>query len=172
MRPWLVLALILPLAAGAPAYGSDEGAEVSGRGSEAPVTLPAYPQPENYLPFDVSATTPFTFFVDAKSISVGADGEVRYTAIAKSTRGALNVSFEGMRCTGREFRIYAFGRADHTWSKARDSEWRAIRLDTRNAQRSVLYEDFFCSNRSHIRSAAEGVRMLKSGGNSRAAVTD
>jgi hypothetical protein len=170
MRPWPALALILPLAAGVPAHAAGERGDAADRSPEAPVTLPAYPGPENYLPFEVSATTPFAFFVDANSIGVGADGEVRYTVIAKSPSGALNVSFEGMRCNGSEFRIYALGRSDGSWSKARDSKWQVIRLDPRNAQRSVLFEDYFCTTGGNITSGAEGARALRNGGNPRAAV--
>lgn len=168
MRPWLVLALILPLAAGAQAFGADGSGAGAGSNPEAQVSLPEYPKPENYLPFEVSATTPFDFFVDAKSISVGADGEVRYTAIAKSSGGALNITYEGMRCPEREFRIYAFGRADNSWFKARDSKWREIRADSRNAQRIVLHKEFFCSIGGNITTGAAGVRALENGGNPQA----
>lgn len=173
MRSWPVLALVLLLAAGAPqAYGENGRGAGPGRGAEAQVSFPEYPKPENYLPFEVSGTTPFDFFVDAKSVSVGADGEVRYTAIAKSPDGALNITFEGMRCTTHEFRIYAFGRADNSWFKARDSKWREIRVDPRNAQRSVLHGDFFCSIGGNITTGAAGVRALMNGGNPKAMVKD
>lgn len=128
--------------------------------------LPAYPKPENYLPLQVSATTPFDFFVDAKSISVGKDGVVRYSLIATSKDGALNVSFEGLRCSDVQFRVYAFGRPDSTWSEARNSQWRQIPADARNAQRAVLYRDFFCRARGIVGSAEEAVRALRSGGRS------
>ncbi|MBE0622279.1 MAG: CNP1-like family protein [Burkholderiales bacterium] len=168
MRPWPALALLLPLAAGA--QTSDIGDQT--RPDEVQVSLPQYPKPENYLPFEVSATTPFAFSIDAKSLSVGADGVVRYTLIAKSAAGALNISFEGMRCADRQYRIYAFGTADKTWHGARNSKWQTIRLDSRNAQRVVLYSDYFCPFAAPIASAEEALRALKSGGNPRSGLTD
>lgn len=171
MRAWPALALILPLAAGAQTPGSQEDHGSRDRRGETQAPLPQYPKPENYLPFEVSATTPFVFFVDAKSLSVGADGVVRYSVIAKSPDGALNISFEGMRCAEREFRVYAFGRSDNTWSEVRSSRWEAIRVDPRNAQRAVLYSDFFCPMTGYIATAEEGARVLKSGGNPRAAIS-
>jgi hypothetical protein len=125
--------------------------------------LPEYPKPENYLPLRVSATTTFDLFVDAKSVSVGKDGVVRYTRIAKSPDGALNVSFEGIRCSEGTFRIYAFGRPDKTWSEARSSLWQAMPADSRNAQRSVLYSESFCPGGVIIYSADEGVQALRAG---------
>ncbi len=168
MRPWPALALIVALFAAAqtPGFGEDYGDR--DRRAEVQAPLPQYPQPENYLPFEVSETTSFAFFVDAKSLSVGADRVVRYTIIAKSPDGALNISFEGMRCAEREFRIYAFGRADKTWSEERNSKWKAIRSGPRNAQRAVLYSDYFCPTTGDILTAEEGVRALKSGGSRQA----
>ena len=167
MRAWLALLLILPLAAAAQTRSFEENSGAAGRPGELPLVLPQYPKPENYLPFQVGGVTPFAFFVDAKSISVGSDGVVRYSVIAKSADGALNISFEGMRCADRHFRVYAFGRSDNTWSEARNSNWEPIRGDLRNAQRKVLYSDFFCPVSGNIANAEEGVRALQSGGNQR-----
>ena len=99
MRAWLALGLILQLAACARAGNVQGNSSDAGRGHEALDTLPEYPKPENYLQLQVSATTSFDFFVDAKSVSVGSDGVVRYSLIAKSPGGALNTSFEGIRCS-------------------------------------------------------------------------
>jgi hypothetical protein len=168
MRAWLALGLILPLAGCAQAGSAEGDYGDAGRGGEAQAPLPEYPKPENYLPLQVSATTPFVFFVDAKSVSVGKDGVVRYSLIAKSSGGALNISFEGIRCSEGQFRVYAFGRSDNTWSESRMSRWQPIPADARNAQRAVLYRDFFCPAGGIIATAEEGVRALRSGGHPRA----
>jgi hypothetical protein len=171
MRAWLALLLILPLAAGAQTYGSGENYGARERKVEIQVVFPPYPKPENYLPFQVNATTPFAFFVDAKSLSVGTDGVVRYSVIAKSPEGALNISYEGLRCADGQFRVYAFGRSDNTWSEARRSRWESIRGDARNAQRAALYRDYFCSATGDVATAEELLWALKSGGNPRATVS-
>ena len=168
MRAWLALGLVLPLAAWAQMDRTEGNAGDAGRGGEVQAPLPDFPKPENNLPFQVSATTPFLFFVDAKSVSVGKDGVVRYSLIAKSPGSALNVSFEGIRCSDAQFRVYAFGRPDNTWSEARNSQWQRIPADARNAQRAVLYRDFFCRAGGIIATADEGVRALRSGSDSTA----
>lgn len=167
MRGWLLLGLMLPLAACAQMRGFDGNFKDAARRDEAQAQLPEYPKPENYLPLRVSATTPFDFFVDAKSVSVGKDGVVRYSLIAKSPDGALNVSFEGIRCSERKFRIYAFGRPDNSWSEARSSIWQAMPTDSRNAQRVVLYSEFFCPESGIIYTPEEGVQALRAGGHPR-----
>ncbi|MEK7435729.1 MAG: CNP1-like family protein [Pseudomonadota bacterium] len=171
MRAWPALLLILPLAAAAQTFGFGE--KKGRRDSDAAkLTLPRYPEPENYLPFEVSATTPFAFFVDAKSVSVGADNVVRYSLIAKSAEGALNVSFEGLRCGEHQVRLYAVGQSDKTWTEVRKSHWEPLRLDSRNAYRMVLYSDFFCPSTGYIADVDEALRALRSGGNPRSRTTD
>jgi len=163
VRAWLLLGWVLVLAAGAQAQGYNEGYGHRARESEAQVQIPPFPKPEDYLPFQVNEISPFSFYVDAKSVSISADREVRYTLIAKSPEGALNISFEGMRCVEQEFRIYALGRSDHTWAKPRKSRWEPIRRVVRNSERAVLYEDFFCPIDHNLAGSEEVVRALRSG---------
>ena len=125
--------------------------------------LPPYPKDENLLPLYVSAATDNRFYVDAASISVGEDGVVRYTMIVKSAAGASNVSFEGIRCASHERRLYAFGRPDNTWSRARSAKWEPIRYQERNRQHHMLYDDFFCPNGIIVKDPAQAIDLLKRG---------
>jgi CNP1-like family len=136
--------------------------------------LPAAQQPPEVLPtpppqrgelieFFVAATSEFRFFVDAASLSVGSDGIVRYVLVARSSAGAENVSFEGMRCATREVRIYALGR-DGAWV-GRETDWRAIQPRSVQRWHNELYREYFCPQREPIASAAEGVRALRMGAN-------
>lgn len=132
---------------------------------EQKVDLPAYPKAADLLPFFVSAATDNRFFVDAQSISVGQDGVVRYTLVVKAAGGALNVSYEGMRCATEQVKLYAFGRDDGTWFKARNPQWRPIVYKDRNRQHHVLYDDFFCPGGIAVGSPEQAVNALKSGYN-------
>ena len=128
---------------------------------ELQATLPPYPKEENLLPFYVSAATDNRFFVDGTSINVGADGVVRYVLVVRSATGASNVSFEGIRCATREKKVYAFGRADGTWVKARVSTWEPISYQDRNRQHHVLHQDFFCPDKLPVASSEAAVAALK-----------
>jgi hypothetical protein len=102
--------------------------------------------------------------VDPDSITMGKDGVARYTLVARSSSGAMNVSFEGIRCNPRERKIYAVGRSDGTWTQARKPEWIPI-LDTEpRVQYVVLPGEIFCFSGSP-RSAEDAVYALKHGGN-------
>ena len=125
--------------------------------------LPSYPKPENLLRVHVSPTTAFEFFVDAASVSVGQNGIVRYTLIARSTSGAVNVSYEGMRCQPLERKLYAFGRFENTWSPAQIAQWVPISRAQANPQYAALAEDFFCPDGGRVRTTEEAVQILRRG---------
>jgi len=111
-------------------------------------TLPALPQAQDLLPFDVSQNTPLQFAVDAKSLSVGADGVVRYTVVITSPGGAHNVNYEGIRCDTYEWRLYAGLNADHDgWDRTVANGWTRIENGELNAYRAALYQDYFCANK-------------------------
>jgi len=130
---------------------------------ESEATLPAFPKDEDLLEFYVSAVTPNRFFVDAKSISVGTDGVVRFALVVKTAGGATNVSFEGIRCGAMEYRLYASGRADGTWAKARASEWKPIENKPVNRHHAALNRDYFCPSTAPIGNPEEGRDALKRG---------
>lgn len=124
--------------------------------------LPAYPNIKQVLPLEVASARPTQFFVDPKSIAVSEDGVVRYSLIAKSSSGVLNVSYEGIRCETREKKLYAFGRQDSAWSRNRFAKWEGI-LPSRNPQQNALYTDFFCPQGDIVRDAAEAISALERG---------
>jgi hypothetical protein len=111
---------------------------------EIAVVLPDPPADASLLNFYVGPTARQVFFIDEKSVSVGVDGVVRYTLVSKSTTGAMNVAYEGMRCNTAEWKIYAFGREDGAWTKARSTDWRPITELVANRQHAALYKDYFC----------------------------
>jgi hypothetical protein len=123
--------------------------------------LPPPPKAEDLISFYVGPT-PFAFFVDRNSVSVGQDGVVRYTLIARSRSGAVNVSYEGIRCATYARRTYAFGNTDGSWTQARNSQWVLIDRLASDAQ-TALANDFFCPDRGAVRSTEEAREALALG---------
>ncbi|HET7669858.1 MAG TPA: CNP1-like family protein [Burkholderiales bacterium] len=156
------IVLLLALAGCATQEMSDwERANIDARPVEEHLVLPPYPQPGRLLPFGVADSGGFRFFVDGATLSVGKDRIVRYVLVARSPDGAQNVTYEGIRCSSGEYRIYALGRADGTWSEARGG-WRAVAGAP--ARQVALFREYFCPQAEPIRTAAEGVRALEQGG--------
>ena len=125
-------------------------------------TLPALPTTSNLIPFDVSGNTPLTFAVDAKSLSVGDDGVVRYTVVVTSTGGAHNVNYEGIRCDTYEWRQYAGLNADHDgWDNTVATSFTRIEDSTLNGYQASLYQDYFCANRMPTGSAKQILENMR-----------
>jgi hypothetical protein len=129
---------------------------------EADVRLPPYPGESGLIEFPVSSDATFRFFIDPASLSVADDGVVRYTLVARSPSGVSNITYEGIRCSNKSYRVFAQG-AGGRWTP-RDGEWREIQARTIQRWHNVLYFEFLCPRNRAIETAAEGVDALRRGG--------
>jgi hypothetical protein len=129
--------------------------------AEAQVALPPYPVAARLVEFD-KAPGDFRFFIDPATLSVD-EGVVRYVLVARSSSGAENVSYEGLRCETAEHRVYAFGHPERTWSRSRTG-WRKLLPQSAQPLQRALYADYFCPQKVPIHDAAEGARALQEGG--------
>jgi hypothetical protein len=125
--------------------------------------LPTFPQETNLREFYVSATTTHKYFIDASTLSAGKDGVVRYALIVRTSGGATNITYEGMRCESGEYKIYATGHRDGTWVRARRSEWRPVDNKPTNRYHAALSRDYFCPVGNAIYTADEGREALRLG---------
>ena len=133
---------------------------------ELEVKLPPFPQDENLLQFEAGAGNANRFFLDTKALSIGRDGVIRYTLVVKTAGGATNVSYEGMRCGLREVKVYAVGRKDGDWMRARDAQWRRIVNRDASHYYGVLRRDYFCAGGEGyvpVASVEEALRLLRYG---------
>ena len=170
-RRWAAAALLAAALAGVPLGAAaqwqrfesdfDENAKAW---QEIEARLPAYPKDENLLRFDGGGGSPHRFFIDSKSLSIGEDRVIRYTLFVRTAGGAINVSFEGIRCDERQLKVYALGRAGGSWTRARNPQWRRIEYREFNNHHGVLVQDFICTGvtRTDPRgSVDEIIRRLK-----------
>jgi len=135
---------------------------------ELPLQLPAPPKPGDLLEFEPGRPATLRFYIDPASLSVGTDAIVRFTVVVRGEGSASNVSYEAIRCKSRERKVYAYGRADGTWSEVRAPQWTTISGLDIDGYRFVLYENYFCPSRQIIASAREGVEALRRAGHPRA----
>lgn len=124
--------------------------------------LPAYPNLAEAIAFEVSPALSAKFFIDPKSITVSADGVVRYSLIAQSSGGVLNVSYEGIRCETSDTKLYAIGRKENLWARNKYAKWEDISGSVKDP-RHVLYQDFFCPRGIIVDNANEAISALKNG---------
>jgi hypothetical protein len=131
--------------------------------AEQAVVLPPYPQDANLVEFAFSASGSHRYFVDSATLDVGADGIVRYALVVKTAGGASNASFEGIRCTTYEKRIYALGHPQRKWIEARRSVWEPIQAGRANEHQAVLYAEYFCPDRRIVADRASALRAFSAG---------
>ena len=138
---------------------------------EAEFKFPAPPKPSDLVEFQVSALASFRFFIDAASLSVGPDGVVRYTLVARSPNGVDNISFEGIRCKGGWVKVYAGIRGDGSWNARTGAAWQEIQAKTIQRWHQVLRREYFCPQNAPVQDAAEALDALKRGGHPRKAAS-
>jgi hypothetical protein len=128
---------------------------------EIALKLPSPPKTADLLPFYVGPTATQTSALDVKSLSVGADGVVRYTIVTTSPSGVKNISFEGIRCASFEFKLYAIGHQNGSWARSRNDQWRPISQTAANRQQAALAQDFFCQGKVVTGKPGEILRAMR-----------
>jgi hypothetical protein len=128
---------------------------------EVAVQFPTAPATENLLPFPVPTSTTQSFAVDARSVNLGADGVIRYTLVATSENGARSISYEGIRCTSYERKLYAFGQPNGSWSRSRRDKWERITGVGANRQHAALAKDYFCQELTVAGTAEQMVERIR-----------
>jgi hypothetical protein len=157
-----LLALAAATAAAQPKSDWERENEERLKQSEEVVVAPPPLRRARLLELQLEAPTDFRYFVDATSVSVGADRIVRYAMVARSPSGVENITFEGLRCSG-EYRVYAVGLPGQGGWSGRPGAWREVPRDARAAQNALMRRYFCPARNTAIRDAREGVAALQAG---------
>lgn len=125
------------------------------------LNLPAYPDDAALIEFRPRGHSKNRFYIDGKSVTLGADWVVRFTTVIKSPSGVANVSYEGMRCKTSEYKVYAHGTRNGTWADAREPKWQDVGSTAGNFRYS-LWVDYLCDSEAvGGRNAKDLVARLK-----------
>ncbi len=127
--------------------------------------LPPYPDLSNLIPVSVQTSADYQHAVDPESISIGDDGVVRFTLVSRSSAGAMNISYEGIRCETNERKLYAIGRDNKTWAKPRTSEWQPLSFVKQFYAQRELSKNLLCPDKHPVRTREEAISVLKAGKN-------
>lgn len=113
------------------------------------------------LTVDMPRPSALTVGVDPATLSISRDGIVRYVVVASSPGGALNVMYEGIRCTTAQHRVYARHHPDSGWTPDGQSTWRSLHDPMPSRHPLVLARTALCSGAAPNGPVAEIVRSLK-----------
>jgi len=142
------------------------GAQAQNTWQENEVALPAPVQRSQLIPFDMSSRTELQFSVDASSISVGSDRVLRYVLVARSSSGAENILYEGLRCETGEARNYARWNApEQRWVPYSGSTpWRPLSGVAASLPAARLAYLAFCEGRTPTEPMERLLADLRRGG--------
>ena len=115
---------------------------------------------EGSIPLEIPGSG-LRFGVDPASISVGADGVVRYVVIATGPSGAVNANYEGIRCGNGDFKVYARRSRDSNWKATGQAGWRPLYEQPVSRHSLLIARSGACAGRSANGSAAQIVQDLR-----------
>lgn len=156
--------LLLPLMAAACLAGPAPAAPLLGGDtpwSEGDVPAPPAFSLDHLIEVPGSAASSLKTGIDPATLSIGADGVVRYVVAARS-ESAANILYEGIRCSSAEYRVYARYFEPGGWRPQPESSWQPLssNLVPRHADR--LAREGVCTGASANTSPAQIVRDLRS----------
>jgi len=131
---------------GKPEFDNPDDIEDPAAWKEILGNLPPYPQDADLVEINLPTRGDrYKTLIDGKNLQVGKDAVVRYTVVIRSSRGVDNVIAEGIRCTTREYRQYAYGNSKGSFEPTPKRPWRFIGQPTGPlAYRLALSEDYAC----------------------------
>jgi len=130
--------------------------------------LPEYPQDSNLSAImGPAAYRNYKYLIDTKTLTVGADGVVRYSIVIRSSSGSDNVMFDGLRCSTSQMINYAYGYTDMNNNKKfrekKNADWKPLRSEGVTGYSSILATDYFCDHRGVILKRHEIIQNIKYG---------
>ncbi len=163
MKNWLLILCSLSIIGCAGNEVFKDGFDNEKTWLELEAQLPDYPKRENFLEFDSGPNVSNKYYVDETSIQVGDDGVIRFSLIVESSSGAMNVSFEGIRCQTSERKRYALGQNNNTWIESHIDDWQRMENISQFHPHRELATYYFCPIKNIVNNKQEAIRALKAG---------
>lgn len=142
------------------ATADDDEAQWQEKATEAPKTFSI----DKLQTFTVSQNSSLTYGIDPETLTVGEDWVVRYVMVARSTSGALNVLYEGIRCQSAEVKTYArWDNNRSAWNSPASAEWKALAFSGATRPAMILAMEGLCNGKSVNGNPRKMLATLKTG---------
>lgn len=129
--------------------------------AETPAATPPAFELKRLLPFDVTVGSALKWGIDPQTISIAADGTVRYVVVAQSPGGVVNAMYEAIRCATEEFKTFARHNKDSGWTVAADPQWAIMRTAANSRHAYTLARQGVCTGAAAASSVGDIVQSLK-----------
>ncbi|WP_456448877.1 CNP1-like family protein [Thiolapillus sp.] len=175
IKQWFLISLLL-CAGGLLAAPTDRYEELTGdqddfeadvkEWKEFRTEVPPVPADDAWTPVSIDALPKnLHAYLDMNSLNVSdKDFVVRYWLLIRSDKGAYTASFEGVRCSAREYILYAWGYKKRTppVRPVKQPRWRPLGNGRSGNYRQELAEDVFCAGETprrkyQIKQAVKGL---------------
>ena len=120
---------------------------------------------ERLVPLEIGSSV-MRWGVDPASISIGADGIVRYVVVARGEGGAVNAMYEGVRCNTGEVKLYARNTGEQ-WLPVREADWKPLRGSAATLHSLAIARNGACMGNGANRSPSQIARDLGNTGEHR-----
>ena len=130
---------------------------------ESKVTPPSSFNTDAVTPFVLEPQSSMRLGIDPKTLTIDPDGVVRYVLVAKSSQGALNVLYEGIRCASAEVKVYARWDNASSWNTSGNAEWEALSFRGTTRRAMQMARGGVCEGKVPNATPARILRALQSG---------
>lgn len=129
---------------------------------ELQVPPPTTVSADRMVPLEMPRYVSVKVGVDPDSLSIGADGIVRYVMIAVTSGGHVNAMYEGIWCLKGEVKTYARLGSDGKWDPVQDAQWLALNGNQRSMHALAFARQAACEGRAAAaRTPQEILRKLR-----------
>lgn len=125
------------------------------------VPPPPVPELRGLIPVELPGSA-LRVGVMPASITIAAEGVVRYVMVATSDDGAINAMYEGIRCSTGEVRVYARHQPGGGWKMLSDDSWRPLYGNAAQRHSLRVARQGICMGNGINRDAGTIVRDLRS----------
>ena len=130
--------------------------------TEADTPPPPTFNPAQLIPIEMPIYVSLRFGVDPATLTLTADGIVRYVVVTRNATGTRNAMYEGIRCATGEVKTYARYTASGKWSSVPDPQWRGLSDNLPSKHAMALARQGVCEGRTATgNSVAAIVNALK-----------
>lgn len=130
---------------------------------ETRTVLPPAPQEDDLVRIEAPrAQAGYDYFIDRKSLSLGRDGVMRYTVVARSPSGVLNAFHEGLRCYDDTVRTYGFASSDGVLREVASGKWHALANEGSRGYQDYLGNVIMCGPQGHAWEPDKAIEALTS----------
>jgi len=145
-------------------YGEFEG-EFEDKWKEDKLKLPPVPDDSNLIEFTgPSGHSQYQYAIDSETLNVGKDGVVRYVVVISSKSGSKNMYYQGISCSKKMLKQYAYGDSGHNkFIASLNPQWESLRRTGALGYSDNLFAFYFCNRMGAVLSREDIINKLKYG---------